>query len=122
MLFNTRVEERVLFTHAAYLVATGVWPILHRRSFEAVSGRKRDYWLVRTVGGLATVIGLTLGDALVRGRRTREARVLAVGSSVVFAAADAHAARAVSPTYLLDLVVQPLFAAAWVRRGRTAGR
>jgi hypothetical protein len=35
---------------AAYLVSGGVWPI-HRRSFERVTGRKHDFWLVRTVDG-----------------------------------------------------------------------
>ena len=49
---------------AAYLVSSGVWPILHRRSFERVTGRKQDFWLVRTVGGLAAASGASLDQFL----------------------------------------------------------
>lgn len=35
-----------------YYVASGLWPLLHMRSFEAVTGPKRDKWLVNTVGAL----------------------------------------------------------------------
>lgn len=31
---------------AAVWIASGLWPIVHMRSFEAVAGRKRDKWLV----------------------------------------------------------------------------
>ncbi len=33
-------------------MATGLWPLVHRRSFEAVTGRKTYWWLVNTVGSL----------------------------------------------------------------------
>ena len=38
--------------HATYYVVTGAWSVAHRASFERVSGPKRDYSLVRLVGGL----------------------------------------------------------------------
>ncbi len=41
-----------------YYVATGLWPILNMRSFEMVTGPKRDKWLVKTVGALITAIGI----------------------------------------------------------------
>jgi hypothetical protein len=44
-------------TQAAYYLMTGLWPLFHRRSFEAVTGPKTDYWLVRTVGVLVAAIG-----------------------------------------------------------------
>ncbi len=40
--------------------ATGLWPILNMRSFEVVTGPKRDKSLVKTVGALITAIGSTL--------------------------------------------------------------
>ena len=46
---------------AAYYVGTGLWSLVHRRSFERVTGPKREYWLVRTVGALAVAIGAALG-------------------------------------------------------------
>ena len=48
---------------AAYYVLTGIWPLLARRSLEAVTGRKRDSWLVQTVGGLVAVTGAALATA-----------------------------------------------------------
>jgi hypothetical protein len=118
MFSSTRAsrDDAVALTHAAYLLATGVWPLLHRRSFERLTGPKTDFWLVRTVGGLAAAIGLGLGASALTGRRALDARLLAVGSAIVFGAADVHAARTVSRVYLLDLLVQPVFARAWLRR------
>ena len=43
-----------------YYLLTGLFPFVHFGAFEALTGRKRDRWLVRTVGLLAAVIGLTL--------------------------------------------------------------
>jgi hypothetical protein len=112
--------DALLLAHAGYLVLTGVWPIVHRGSFERVSGRKGEFWLVRTVGGLAAAIGTSLGAALVSRQRKGGARTLALGSAVVFAVADVHAARAVSRTYLLDLLAQVVFAWAWLRNHSSA--
>lgn len=36
-----------------YDLGTGLWPLLHRRSFLAVTGSKTDWGLVQTVGWLA---------------------------------------------------------------------
>jgi hypothetical protein len=48
---------------AVYFVLTGVWPIVHVRSFMAVTGHKRDVWLVKTLGVLITVVGAVLAMA-----------------------------------------------------------
>jgi hypothetical protein len=101
--------------HAAYLVATGIWPLLHRRSFEGVTGPKEDFWLVRTVGGLAAAIGGTLGFAVARGRRPPEVVALAVSSGVVFGLADLRAARTESVIYLGDILVELALVPAWLR-------
>lgn len=100
--------------HAGYLLTTGLWPAVDRRSFERVTGRKRDFWLVRTVGGLAAASGLALGVSVLRARRPPEARVLAVASAVVFAFADVHAGRRVSAVYFGDLGLQLVLPAAWL--------
>src|SRR4051812_47162991 len=57
----TRLSHRSLARlQAAYYVATGVWPIAHMKSFEAVTGPKVDHWLVRTFGALVTAAGAAL--------------------------------------------------------------
>ena len=66
--------------YAPYLVATGVWSLVHRRSFERVTGPKEDYWLVQTVGALAIAIGASLGVAV--RRRAQEPETIVLGPRV----------------------------------------
>jgi len=101
---------------AAYYGATGVAPFLSRRAFEAVTGRKRDWWLVLTVGATVTVIGASLGSAAARGRVTPEMRLLGFGSAAVIGAIDTAYAlrRRIAPTYLVDAGFQAALVAGWV--------
>jgi hypothetical protein len=103
---------------SAYYVTTGLWSILHRPSFQLVTGPKREYWLVRTVGGLAVAIGVTLGVTAATGRRTRESETLALASGLAFGAADLHAARVASRIYLADAALHAVLLAGWIRHRR----
>lgn len=94
-------------------MATGVWPLVHRSSFEAITGPKTDFWLVRTVGGLATVCGVVLGVSVVRGRQQPEIQLLAAAQGLVFITADVFAATSQSRVYLGDVVGQVAFLPAW---------
>jgi hypothetical protein len=78
----------VAYVQAIYYVPSGIWPLVHMRSFEWVTGPKVDSWLVKTVGGLITVIGAVLGLGASSRRVTPEDRVLAVGSAVSLAIID----------------------------------
>ena len=102
------LARRSIGIQAAYYTLTGIWPIVHRRSFEAVTGRKTDYWLVQMVGALAIAIGGSLALAARRSAPSREAVALSVGSAAAFAAIDAtHATRGrIRRVYLLDLAVE----------------
>jgi hypothetical protein len=111
--------RRIAGVHAAYYVTTGVWSIVHRRSFERVTGPKRDYWLVRTVGALAAAIGSVLGYAAAVDRQHRETRLLAAASALSFGFADVQAARAASRIYLADALFHVLLVAGWWRASRT---
>ncbi len=99
-----------------YFLVTGLWPILSMGSFEAVSGKKVDRWLVKTVGALITVIGATLllgrGDA-----RRLHVAFLGLTIAAALAAVDLNyvARRRISPVYLLDAIPEMLFALAWFR-------
>jgi hypothetical protein len=100
---------------AGYYFLTGVWPLLHMRSFEAVTGPKADDWLVRMVGLLAAVIGATLGVAVRRDHvELSEIRLLAATSAVAFAAIDLWYGLSgrISPIYLADVLPQLIFIAA----------
>jgi hypothetical protein len=108
--------SRLAVVHGAFYVATGLWPIIHLRSFERVTGAKTDKWLVRTVGGLVTAIG----TAMLVGARRREgmtaARVLGIGSAITFALIDVvYASRGrISRVYYADAAVEGALAAGWL--------
>ena len=101
--------------YVPYLVATGVWSIAHRRSFERVTGSKEDYWLVQTVGGLAIAVGSSLGVAL-RRRREQELETIVLGaaSCIVFGLASLRASQSESRVYLGDAILEIAFLAAWL--------
>ena len=104
----------------AFYVATGVWPILHLRSFEAVTGPKAEGWLVKTVGGLIAVAGGALAAAGARGRVTPEIAAVGAGCAAVLAAIDVvyTSKRRIAPVYLLDAAAEAVLMAAWAGVGR----
>ena len=115
----------VYVAQGAYYAVTGIWPLLHRRSFEAITGPKVDFWLVRTVGAVLTVVGIALALAGRQGRDTPEVRVLALGSAAALTAVDVvYVARGrIRPTYLLDAAAEVGLVVGWLllrRRGSAA--
>src|SRR5688572_2417207 len=107
---------------AAYYVLTGVWPLVHMRSFLAVTGPKTDLWLVKTVGALVTVVGVVIALAAANRNFSDEIIVLAIGGAVALAAIDVVyvVRRTISPIYLadagLEFVLIILWTAAWMSR------
>ena len=101
-------ERAVLLAQGGYYVATGVLPFVSRRGFEAVTGPKREWWLVQTVGGLVTVIGCALLAIGIRRRSNPELVGVAAGSAAVLAAIDVVyvAKRRISPSYLVDAAIE----------------
>jgi hypothetical protein len=109
---------RLPVVQGVYFLATGVWPLISMRTFEAVTGPKVDRWLVKTVGVLVAVIGASLlADAR---RPSRGSRVLGVGSAAALGGVDAvYSLRGrISKIYLLDAVVEAVLVALWAVGGR----
>ncbi|HSV16298.1 MAG TPA: hypothetical protein VLI90_18690, partial [Tepidisphaeraceae bacterium] len=75
----------IAIIQAVYFAVTGVWPIVHIKSFIAVTGPKTDIWLVRTVGLLITVVGVVIGVAGWRGEINLPIVLLATGSAAALA-------------------------------------
>jgi hypothetical protein len=108
----------------AYFLLTGVWPLVHIRSFIWVTGPKTDHlptgleadhWLVMTAGVLITAVGAALLVAAWRGRHSAEIVTLAVGASLGLTAIDLiYVSRGViAPIYLLDAFIQALLIGGW---------
>ncbi|BDG04703.1 hypothetical protein [Anaeromyxobacter oryzae] len=113
----------------AFYLATGVWPLLDEASFEAVTGPKREPWLVKTVGVLVAAIGATLAAAGVRRSITPEVAALGAVTAAGIAVVEGWYAgrrRRISPIYLADAAFEAALAAAWgialARRGGTDER
>jgi hypothetical protein len=77
-----------------------------------VTGRKTDYWLVRTVGLLAAVIGGALLVGTRHDRPSPETKILGVATGASFTALDlVYVVRGrVGPIYLGDAAVHGLLA------------
>lgn len=92
---------------------TGLWPILHLRSFEAVTGPKVDKWLVKTIGGLIAAVGVAL--LVGSSERSRGLRVLGLTSAIALGAADVLfvARRRIRPVYLVDAAAEAGLTALW---------
>jgi hypothetical protein len=100
--------RKVLVAQGAYYALTGVAPFISRRGFEAVTGPKREWWLVETVGVLVTAVGGGLLGAATRDRVTAELELIAAGCAIGLAAIDVvYVARGrIAPAYLADAAVQ----------------
>jgi hypothetical protein len=111
-----RIARGLAVGQGAFFVGSGLWPIVHLDSFEAVTGPKLEGWLVKTVGALIAVAGAAL---LVAGRRPTvgpEAAVLGAGSAAALAAIDlwyAGRRRRIAPVYLADAAVELGIVAGW---------
>ena len=114
-------SSSVARTQGAFYLATGIWPLISLRSFEAVTGPKPEGWLVKTVGCLVSVIGGALLSSAQKARVTPEVRALAIGSAASLALIDiAYAAkRRIAPVYLLDAMAEVGLIAAWAVAGRS---
>src|SRR3989337_1621658 len=104
----------LLSVQAMVYIATGIWAVFSRATFEKVTGPKTDYWLVRMVGLLVTVIGATLLTAQSQTPIPASIWILAIGSAIAFATIDLRYALAkrISRIYLLDAAFEVLLAVA----------
>jgi hypothetical protein len=98
-----------------FYVASGLWPVVHLKSFQAVAGKKTDTWLVQTTGALIAAVGA----ALVAGafeKRSRALGVLGIASAVALGAADVLfvAKRRIPRVYLADAAAEGAAIVTWI--------
>lgn len=106
----------IAFIQAVYFIATGVWPIVHMRSFLAFTGPKTDLWLVKCVGILVIAIGMALLLAAWRDEISATIIILAIASAAGLCAIDIiHVAKRVIPKiYLTDAAAEIALIVAWL--------
>lgn len=106
----------VAWIYAVYFLLTGIWPVVHIRSFMAVTGPKTDLWLVRTVGLLIAAIGLCVALAAARHQIQHAILVLALASAGFLMLIDVIyvAKRVIARIYLVDAAVEAMLIVAWL--------
>lgn len=131
---TTRLGIAICWVQGLYFLATGLWPLLDIRSFQAVTGKKTDHlvtgneadhWLVNCVAALVIANSVVLIAAAVRRRVSMDVGLLGVASAVALTAIDViYVFRNVIPSvYLLDAVAEVLLIGCWCvhfRRQRAA--
>ena len=117
------MKRKIALTQGLFYVASGVWPLVNIRSFEAVTGPKRERWLVKTVGVLVAVIGGVMTAAAARRNVTPEIAALGAGSAAGLAAIDiTYATRGrIAPVYLADAALELAVAGCWTAASLGAG-
>jgi hypothetical protein len=107
-----RPATRLAAAQAGYYLATGALPLVSMRAFEAVTGPKRDDWLVKTVGLLAVGFGALLARDAARGRPDPG---IGLAGALPFAAASLWygGTGRVSRVYLADAALELAFVAGW---------
>jgi hypothetical protein len=109
MNHGARVQgSAVARAQGAFNITFGLWPLIHRRSFEAVFGPKQDYWIA------ATVALLLVGNGTVQlvNASTPEgvgfAKRLGVTTAAALAGVDViNVARGrISSAYLMDAAAE----------------
>ena len=110
------MDYLVALVQGIYFFVTGIWPLLHMKSFLKVTGPKTDLWLVKTVGVILAVIGVVLIVAQVNGEINSSIILLAIGSGLGLAIVEFVyvAKRVISPIYLGDAFAELILIAWWV--------
>lgn len=94
----------VLAVQGWFYVITGLWPVLHIKSFEMITGSKKEKWLVKTVG----LFVLTSGIIFIKYNDTEPALLLAILNAFMLAMVDIyyHFKGILPKVYLLDAAVE----------------
>jgi hypothetical protein len=113
-------HARVAGLQGLYFIASGIWPLASRETFERVTGPKTDFWLAQTVGVLVAGIGGVLLLGSTRRRVTTELEVLGAASAAGLGLVDlVFSLRGrISKVYLADAAIQAALVGAWARRPR----
>lgn len=107
--------ERLSLAQGLFNASTGLWPVFHRESFEAVTGPKTDFWLVKTVGLMLATTGAVMSLAARRRSVTPEIKMLGIGIAASVSAIDLiYAGKGrISRIYLLDAAVEAGLITGW---------
>jgi hypothetical protein len=116
------LSHSIALSQGLYYVIGGIWPLVSIDTFQFVTGRKRDLWLVKTVGLLLTAIGAVLISAARGKRNSPEIVLLGAASAGVIGGVDVVYYRKgiLRWVYLVDALAELAFIIGWLTARRRA--
>lgn len=102
-------------TQGLYYLISGGWSLVDIDSFQKVTGRKTDLWLVKTVGLLLAAVGAGLILAAIKTQFGSALIVIAMGSAAALLAIEVNYVfrRIIPPIYGVDAAVEAGFLVWW---------
>jgi hypothetical protein len=113
MVFMGYADRMLRRAQGAYYLVTGLWPVVHFRSFTVVAGPKPDRFQTQVTGALFAAIGLTL---LVGEPASRATRVLSGASAAAAIGMTTAYRRQIRDVFWADAAVESVFLARALRR------
>jgi hypothetical protein len=112
-----RNGRTVARAQGAYYGITGLWPLLHMRSFELLLGRKKEHWLVHTVSALLIANAFSLVRTGTAPAEIAAARRTGLGVAAALGLIDLRygAPGRISRMYLADALIEAGWIVAWAR-------
>ena len=103
--------KTVLIIQSFYFALFSLWPLIHIKSFERVSGQKKEDWLVYTVSLLLIADAMTMGVALIADDLNLTVRVLALSSAAALIIIDVVFVYkgTLKKIYLADAFIEMIF-------------
>lgn len=101
--------QTVIFIQGIYYFFTGVWPLVHLRSFEKITGDKKEHWLLYAVSLMITCSSLVfLVASLRRGPLPIEVLTLSISNVVVLSFIDIYFCLKgiIRKIYLIDALIE----------------
>lgn len=101
----------IMLLQGIYYVATGLWPLVHLGSFEAITGPKVDRFTLRSTALLIVIVGALLMLASRKNNPDPGFTALGAATAVGLASVEAVHVRKVRPVYRLEAIGEIMLAA-----------
>jgi hypothetical protein len=122
-LEQDRLRPWAWYAAGAYLLIGFAWPMFGSKSFQKVTGRKEDMWLMSGISMQLAIAGTAIAGAAATDRITPEIAGLAIGTSASLAGLSIVnvARQRVGPVYLIDAIGHLTIAGGWLASLRGSG-
>jgi hypothetical protein len=109
-------EKAILTVQFIYYFFTAFWPLVHIKSFMAVTGPKKDVWLVKTVALLLLAICSAMLTSICSHNIDNSVKILCISCCIVLSGIDIYFVRKkiISIIYLADAAAEIILLAAWL--------